>query len=94
MNIDGVKVYGLEKGNRNGTVAFNIRDMDSQVVADILNKDFGIATRGGYHCSYIAHQTLGTEKTGAVRAGFGAFSTAKEADQLIFAVNRNEKKEL
>lgn len=94
MNIDGVKVYGLEKGNRNGTVAFNIRDMDSQVVADILNKDFGIATRGGYHCSYIAHQTLGTEKTGAVRAGFGAFSTAKEADQLIFAVNRIAKKEL
>lgn len=87
-NVEGVKVYGLEKGNRNGTVAFNVRDVDSQETADILNKDFGIATRGGYHCSYTAHQTIGSEKTGAVRVGFGLFSTKKEADSLLFAVNK------
>ena len=87
MNISGVAVYGLKSGNRNGTVAFNVLGMDSQEVADILNTKFGIATRGGYHCSYIAHKTLGTEKTGAVRAGFGAFSTKKDAEQLLAAVN-------
>ncbi len=87
-NIDGVKVYGLAGGNRNGTVAFNIGEMDSQEAADILNRKFNIAVRGGYHCSYIAHQTIGSEKTGAVRAGFGAFSTKNEADALLSAVNR------
>ncbi len=88
MNIEGVTVYGLSKGNRNGTVCFNIGDMDSQEAANILNDDFGIATRGGYHCSYIAHQTLGTQRTGAVRAGFGWFSSKRDADSLLFAVNK------
>ena len=91
LNIDGVRVYGLKDGTRNGTVAFNIKDKDSQEVSDILNNEYQIATRGGYHCSYIAHQTLGTEKTGAVRAGFGVFSTKQEADALLFAVSRIAK---
>ncbi|MCR4718456.1 MAG: aminotransferase class V-fold PLP-dependent enzyme [Firmicutes bacterium] len=92
LNIDGVRVHGLKDGNRNGTVAFNIRDLDSQQVSDILNNDYKIATRGGYHCSYIAHETLGTQKTGAVRAGFGAFSTKQEADALLLAVSKIAKK--
>lgn len=86
MNINGVTVYGLHKGERNGTVAFNIENMDSQETADILNRKFNIAVRGGYHCAYTAHQTIGSEKTGAVRAGFGAFSTKNEADALLNAV--------
>lgn len=92
LNIDGVKVYGIKDGERNGTLAFNIKSADSQEISDILNNDFSIATRGGYHCSYIAHKTLGTEKTGAVRAGFGAFSTKSDADALLLAVNRISKK--
>lgn len=91
LNIDGVRVHGLKDGKRNGTVAFNIKDKDSQEVSDILNNEYQIATRGGYHCSYIAHQTLGTQETGAVRAGFGVFSTKQEADALLFAVSRIAK---
>ena len=59
---------------------------------DILNNDYKIATRGGYHCSYIAHETLGTQQTGSVRAGFGAFSTKQEADALLLAVSKIAKK--
>lgn len=87
-NIDGVTVYGLYQGARNGTVAFNIKDIDSQETADILNRNFNIAVRGGYHCAYTAHQTIGSEKTGAVRAGFGAFSTKKESNALLYAVHK------
>lgn len=87
-NIQDVTVYGKENGNRNGTVAFNIGNMASGDVADMLDRDFGIAVRGGYHCAYTAHQSLGSEKTGAVRAGFGVFDTKKEADSLLFAVNK------
>lgn len=90
-NIDDVEVYGLINGNRNGTVAFNINGMDSQTAADILNREFGIATRGGYHCAYPAHVTLGTDSGGAVRVGFGYFSTKKELDKLVFAVYKMAK---
>lgn len=91
-SIDGVTVYGLPYGERNGTVAFNIGELDSQEVADILSRDYGIATRGGYHCAYMAHQTIGSEKTGAVRVGFGAFSTAGDAERLLFCVNKIAQK--
>ena len=90
-NIAGVTVYGRESGMRNGTVCFNIGEMESGEVSDILDKDFAIAVRGGYHCAYTAHQSIGTEKTGAVRAGFGAFDTKREADALLFAVNKIAK---
>ncbi len=90
-NIDGVSVYGLHKGNRNGTVAFNIRDLPSQEVSEMLSRDYKIATRGGYHCSYISHQTLGTEETGAVRVGFGWFSTESDANTLVLCVNKIAK---
>ena len=90
-NIDGVTVYGREKGNRNGTVLFNIRDMPSGEASEILDKNYGIIARGGYHCSYIAHQTLSSEKMGGVRVGFGVFSEKKEADALLFAVNKMAK---
>lgn len=90
-NINGITVYGKEKGNRNGTVAFNIEGFASGEVSDILDKTFGIAVRGGYHCAYMAHQTIGSEKTGAVRAGFGAFSEKSHADALLFAVNKISK---
>ena len=90
-NISGVGVYGKKKGNRNGTVAFNIGDMASGEVTEILDKNYKIMARGGWHCAYIAHKTLGTERTGAVRVGFGAFSSRQEADSLLFAVNRIAK---
>lgn len=90
-NVQGVTVYGLEQGNRNGTVAFNIGSLSSGEVSDLLDRDFGIAVRGGYHCAYTAHQSIGSDKTGAVRAGFGVFDTKKEADALLFAVNKIAK---
>lgn len=90
-NTSNVTVYGLAKGNRNGTVAFNINDIDSQEVSDILDRKFNIAVRGGYHCAYTAHQTIGSEKNGAVRAGFGWFSKKSDADALLFAVGKIAK---
>ena len=90
-NINSVTVYGPEKGNRNGTVAFNIGSMPSGETSDILDKNFGIAVRGGYHCAYMAHQTIGSWQWGAIRAGFGAFSKKSDADALLFAVNKISK---
>ena len=84
-NIDNVTVHSPEIF-RNGTVAFNVKNKNSIEVSDILNRDFGICTRGGWHCAYPAHTALGTEKTGAVRASFGYFNNEKHAKKLIDAI--------
>lgn len=91
-NIRGVTVYGLEKGERNGTVAFNLEGVDSVRAAEILNDSYKICTRGGWHCAYPAHEALGTQKNGAVRASFGYFNSKKDADRLVDAVSDISKK--
>jgi selenocysteine lyase/cysteine desulfurase len=72
--------------SRNGTVAFSIDNLDSVTVSDILNRDYGICTRGGWHCAYPAHVALGTKETGCVRASFGYFNNEKEEKKLIDAI--------
>lgn len=82
-----VTVYGIKKGSmRNGTVLFNIGNYSSTAVAEVLEKKFGIAVRGGLHCAYYAHKALGTDKTGALRASFGAFDGLRAAERLCDAV--------
>ena len=85
-NIRGVSVYGLPKGERNGTVAFNINSLDSVTAAQILNDEYKICTRGGWHCASPAHEALGTKDSGAVRASFGYFNTSKDVNTLSYAV--------
>ena len=84
-NMKNVKVHSPEI-QRNGTVAFNLTNIDSVTVSDILNRDFGICTRGGWHCAYPAHVALGTKDTGCVRASFGYFNTKKDAKKLVDAI--------
>lgn len=86
-NMDTAVVYGFEKGaNRNGSVAFNIGEMDSGEVSEILGTEYEIATRGGWHCAYMAHKTIGSEKTGAVRASFGAFNKESDVKKIADSV--------
>lgn len=87
LNMDKVIVYG-SKGDlpRNGTVSFNIEGMDSGEVSRILNDDFKIAVRAGYHCSPLAHKAIGTSNTGTVRASFGAFNTLHDQKKLSNSV--------
>lgn len=92
-NMDNVTVYGTDNINkRNGTVAFNIGKLDSGEVSDILNNDYGIAVRGGWHCAYLAHKTIGSEKSGAVRASFGFFNNMRDVAKITDAVNKIQKK--
>ena len=74
--VDGVKVLGTDDmSKRNGTVAFVIDGIDSGEAANVLGNEFKIAARGGWHCAFLAHKTLGTQKQGAVRVGFGYYNT-------------------
>ncbi|MBR1483131.1 MAG: aminotransferase class V-fold PLP-dependent enzyme [Ruminococcus sp.] len=77
-------------------VSFNIEGMDSEEVARLLDERFGIAVRAGLHCAPLAHQTMGTNTLGTVRAVVSVFNNAAQVDQLTGAVNKivklNEKK--
>ena len=60
---------------------FNFKNTDSFKLGAYLNKN-GIAVRSGLHCSPMAHKTINTENTGAVRVSFGAFNTKIEVEKL------------
>lgn len=94
MNMRNVTVYGsMDISRRNGTVAFNVDGMDSVDAADILNDDYKIITRGGWHCAYTAHKTIGS-KSGAVRASFGYFNTLRDAKKTVDAINEIRKRNI
>ncbi|MBS7298875.1 MAG: aminotransferase class V-fold PLP-dependent enzyme [Eubacteriales bacterium] len=85
--IEGVQIIGTkDMKKRNGTVSFTIDGMDSQAVAELLSDKYGIAVRGGWHCAYQAHKTLGTAEAGVVRASFGIFNKKSDAISLANAV--------
>ena len=61
-----------------GVIAFNIADADSAFIADILDKQYGICCRGGFHCAPMVHRFLKTENQGAVRMSVSYFNTIDE----------------
>jgi selenocysteine lyase/cysteine desulfurase len=86
-NMEKVRVYGPESWDKKvGIVTFNIDGWDSRDVASLLNDNYGIATRAGFHCSGLAHETIGTSATGCVRITPGFYTQQKEIKAVIEAV--------
>ena len=82
-----VKVYGpVDPDKKVGIVTFNIDGWDSRDVASLLNDNFGIATRAGFHCAGLAHKTIGTWDTGAVRMSLGLFNNMRQIELAADAV--------
>lgn len=91
--ISGIKLYSLNDISRNsGIVAINMKDLDSAELSYILDKDYGICTRAGLHCSPSAHRKLGTLHRGIVRFSAGCFNTEDEIIETINAVDRISRK--
>lgn len=83
--LERVKLYGGEYCG--ATLLFGIDGYTSEKVARKLGEQ-GICTRGGYHCSALGHNTLGTVDNGAVRISFGAFNRLSHVDALEDAIKR------
>ena len=82
-----VKIYStVEVGSNSGIVAANFGERDSNEISYILNKNYNIATRAGFHCAPLAHKTIGTLKRGVVRFSVGYFNTVEEIDCVINAL--------
>ena len=85
--MNAIKLYGQSKCiERSAVVAFTIDGLDASEAAYILDRQYQIAVRAGYHCTPLGHETMGTLNEGAIRASFGFFNEMTDVDALERAV--------
>ncbi|MCF2625300.1 aminotransferase class V-fold PLP-dependent enzyme [Fusobacterium perfoetens] len=77
-NLENIIIYGDKDKFRGPVVSINIEGITSSDFAAILNEEFNICTRSGFHCAPLAHKYLGTYDYGCVRFSFGYFNTEEE----------------
>ena len=82
------KVRLCSELNPAGIVSFKVNGIASQEVADILNDEFDVAVRGGFHCAPLIHKALGTEKEGLVRASLSVYNSASEIEYFVRAIRK------
>ena len=66
--------------------SLKFKNLESSEAAYLLESQYEIITRSGYHCAPLAHQALGTGSTGTVRISFGHYTTLAEIDDLLAAL--------
>jgi cysteine desulfurase family protein len=87
MDIQGIITYGhADIAQRVGVVPFNVTGYDPNEVSMVLDMQYGIAVRSGYHCTPLAHGTAGTSTYGAVRASIGYATTEKDIGVFLMAI--------
>ncbi len=68
-------------------LSFNIEGMDSEEVAQILNRQ-GIAVRAGLHCCPAAHRSCDTLDIGAVRVSPSYFTSMNELSYFVSVIKK------
>lgn len=79
--ISGINIFSAP--NPCGIVSFSIDGISSGEVADILNKDYDIAVRSGFHCAPLMHKFLKTEDDGLVRVSLAPFNSIREINYFV-----------
>ena len=87
--LDGVELF---TGEPDGAVfapvfSFRVRGLPSEDTAAALAQQ-GVAVRAGLHCAPAAHSFMGTLETGAVRVCPSAFTTGREVQGFVTAMQR------
>ena len=92
-NMRGITIYGpKDLKDRSGIITINIDNMDCEEAAAGLWDEFRIAVRGGFHCAGLAHRTIGTWNTGAIRLSVGPFNTRSEIRRTTDAIYKLAKR--
>jgi len=74
-------------GMISGIVSFDIEGYKPDEVGAILNDEFDICVRTGYHCAPLIHDFIGSNDFfGTVRVSLGFFNTFEDIDNLIRAL--------
>ena len=70
-----------------GIVSFVVEGYQSDEVGIILDDEYDIAVRTGYHCAPYIHDYLGDKPYhGPIRSGIGQYNTKEDIDALISAI--------
>ena len=85
--INGAEVYYPRNNSIGSLVSFNLKNMHSETVALLLSQE-GVAVRGGYHCSPLAHSFIGTDRMGTVRISPSFFTQEKDIKKLLNLVRK------
>ena len=86
-SVPKVNILGMTENNI-GIVSFVVDGYSSGDVGVILNDEFDIAVRTGYHCAPYIHDFLhDRESDGTIRVGLGRFNTIRDIDALIKALH-------
>ena len=68
-------------------LSINVIGYKSDEVGSILDEEFDIAVRTGYHCAPLIHDFIGSkEYNGTVRISLNYFNTKEDIDTLIEAI--------
>ena len=88
LRLIGCNVYApRDLSQHTSVVSFNVNGYLPKEIGDILNLDFDIAVRTGFHCAPYIHSCLGTIETqGTVRASVSYFNNRSDIDSLIQAL--------
>lgn len=87
QKLNNVKLYLPPADMHVGIVALNVKGYKASEVGMILDADYNIAVRTGYHCAPLVHEFLDDrEYLGVVRASMSMFTTADEIDALVGAL--------
>lgn len=87
-SVDGIRLYLPRNMDRHvGIVSFSLAGYRAEEVGMVLDEDYHIAVRTGYHCAPLIHKYLGDmEQGGTVRVSVSCFTTEQEIDQFVDAV--------
>lgn len=86
-DIKSVHMYLPPKDKHIGMLSFTVDRYKSEDIGIILDEDYDIAVRTGYHCAPLIHKWLKDENTsGTVRVGIGRYNTKQDIDALVDAL--------
>jgi cysteine desulfurase family protein len=88
QSIPGLVIYGDFSRPRGPVFAVNFPGAESAVVSDVLWETYGIATRPGFHCAPLLHESLGTKQQGAVRFSLSSFTTEEDLEAALVALKK------
>ncbi len=78
----------FSKNSSLNVFSFNIKNLDSGTVANVLNEEFNICVRAGLHCAPLIHKKNKTLECGAVRVSVDFYNSIEEIEYLIYALTQ------
>lgn len=88
--VPGLTVYGPKRAeDRVAVFSIRLPGLEPGELSALLETEFGILTRSGFHCAPLAHETIGTHADGGTtRLSFGAFNSPADVDYCVESLGK------